>query len=66
MRVNLLVFAYMANYDKWLNEAFLPDAHRIALVCDDSRTTVAKINQGKAVILMYDVEMESMEQHMNA
>lgn len=66
MRVNLMVFAYMANYDKWLEEAFLPDASRRSLVCDDSRTTVARISETKAIILMYDVEMEAMEKHMNA
>lgn len=66
MRVNLMVFAYMANYDKWLKEAFLPDAHRRALVCDDAKTTVARISETKAIILMYDVEMEAMEMHMNA
>lgn len=66
MRVNLMVLAYMADYDLWLNEAFLPDAHRRELVCDETKTKVARIDTNTAVILMYDVEMEAMEKHMNA
>ena len=66
MKVNLMVIAHMQDYDTWLKNAFLPDQDRREKVCNEALTTVAKISKNKAVILMYEVDMDAMEQHMNA
>lgn len=57
---DLMVLVECADYDKWKSEAFDADSKRRSTVCDESRTTVAKISDTQAVILMYNVDMAKM------
>ena len=54
----------MANYDEW-KEAFDNHAER-ATVCDESRTTVGKVNDKSCVVLLYDVDMQRMQELMGS
>lgn len=65
MNVNLLVVARMNDFEHWYKEGFLPDADRRSVVCNEAKTTVAKINDHEALILMYDVDIVAMGKHMN-
>lgn len=57
---DLMVIIEMANYDKWKSEAFDQDSKRRSSVCDEERTTVAKISDTQAIVLMYNVDMVKM------
>lgn len=65
VKSDLMVVIDMDDYATWRSEAFDPDAERRATVCDESRTTVAKISDNKAIVLMYDVDVEKMGTFMN-
>ena len=47
----------MANYDEW-KEAFDNHAER-ATICDESKTTVGKVNDTSCIVMLYDVDMNA-------
>ena len=63
---DLLVMVTMDNYYDWKEKAFDSDAERRATVCDESRTTVAKVDDNTAMVLMYDVDVAAMSSFMTA
>ena len=54
----------MANYDEW-KEAFDNHAER-ATICDESKTTVGKINDTSCIVMLYDVDMQGMQELMGS
>ena len=62
--MNVILKVSMANYDEW-KEAFDNHAER-ATVCDESRTTVGKVNDKSCVVLLYDVDMQRMQELMGS
>ena len=54
----------MANYDEW-KEAFDNHAER-ATVCDESRTTVGKVDDKNCIVMLYDVDMQGMQEIMGS
>ena len=44
------------NFDDWKKEFNRYDAR--ANVCDESRTTVGKVDDKNAIVMMYDVDMQ--------
>ena len=54
----------MANYVEW-KEAFDNHAER-ATVCDESRTTVGKVDDTSCIVMLYDVDMEGMQEIMGS
>lgn len=65
IKQDLLVLVDMADYQDWRSRAFDADASRRATVCDEEKTLVAKVNDQKAMVLMFDVEVEKMGEFMN-
>lgn len=65
MLVNLMVLTTMNHYDTWLENGFKKDAVRRSRVCNDFKTVVSKISDHKAVILLFDVDVEAMAKHMS-
>ena len=54
----------MANYDEW-KEAFDNHTER-ATICDESKTTVGKVNDTSCIVMLYDVDMQGMQQLMGS
>ena len=54
----------MANYDEW-KEAFDNHAER-ATVCDEFRTTVGKVDDTNCIVMLYDVDMQGMQEIMGS
>ena len=54
----------MANYDEW-KEAFDNHAER-STVCDESRTTVGKVDDMNCIVMLYDVDMQGMQEIMGS
>ena len=54
----------MNNYNEW-KSAF--DVHEErAQVCDESKTTVAKVSDNQAIVMLYDVDMPKMQELMTS
>ena len=62
--MNVIVKVSMANFDEW-KEAFDNHAER-ATICDESRTTVGKINDTSCIVMLYDVDMQGMQELMGS
>ena len=62
--MNVIVKVSMANYDEW-KEAFDNHAER-ATICDESKTTVGKINDTSCIVMLYDVNMQGMQELMGS
>ena len=62
--MNVILKVSMANYDEW-KETFDKHAER-ATVCDESRTTVGKVNDKSCIVLLYDVDMQRMQELMGS
>ena len=62
--MNVIVKVSMANYDEW-KEAFDNHAER-ATICDESKTTVGKINDTSCIVMLYDVDMQGMQELMGS
>lgn len=52
------------NYDIWLKEGFLKDKERRAKMCNENKTKVAKISDKEAIILLFDVDIDKLREHM--
>ena len=62
--MNLVIKVSFDNYDKWKAEF---DSHNArANVCDESKTTVGKIDDKNCIVMMYDVDMEGMQKLMSS
>ena len=62
--MNVIVKVSMANYDEW-KEAFDNHAER-ATICNESKTTVGKINDTSCIVMLYDVDMQGMQELMGS
>ena len=62
--MNVILKVSMANYDEW-KEAFDNHAER-ATVCDESRTTVGKVDDKNCIVMLYDVDMQGMQEIMGS
>ena len=62
--MNVIVKVSMANYDEW-KEEFDNHAER-ATICDESKTTVGKINDTSCIVMLYDVDMQGMKELMGS
>ena len=62
--MNVIVKVSMANYDKW-KEAFDNHAER-ATICDESKTTVGKVTDTSCIVMLYDVDMQGMQELMGS
>ena len=52
------------NYSIWKKEV---DSHKErAAVCDETKTTVGKINDTSCLVMLYDVDMVGMQQLMSS
>ncbi len=62
--MNVLLKVSMNNYNEW-KSAF--DGHEErAQVCDESRTTVAKLSDNQAIVMLYNVDMPKMQELMTS
>ena len=62
--MNVIVKVSMANYNEW-KEAFDNHAER-ATICDESKTTVGKINDTSCIVMLYDVDIQGMQELMGS
>ena len=62
--MNVIVKVSMANYDEW-KEAFDKHTER-ATICDESKTTVGKVNDTSCIVMLYDVDMQGMQELMGS
>ena len=62
--MNLVIKVSFNNYDEW--KASFDDHAERASVCDESRTTVGKIDDQNCIVMMYDVDMEGMQKLMSS
>ena len=60
--MNIVVKVSCDNFDAWKKEFDGHDAR--ANVCDESRTTVGKVDDKNAIVMMYDVDMQGMQKLM--
>jgi hypothetical protein len=65
MLINLMVETIIEDYDTWIKEGFGKDAERRAKMCNESKTKVAKISNTEAVILLFDVDIDKLREHMH-
>ena len=62
--MNVLLKVSMNNYNEW-KSAF--DGHEErAQVCDESKTTVSKVSDYQAIVMLYDVDTPKMQELMNS
>jgi len=60
--MNILVKVSCDNFDEWKKEF---DGHKErANVCDESKTTVGKIDDKHCIVMLYDVDMEGLQKLM--
>lgn len=64
MLINLMIETKIDNYDTWLKEGFGIDGDRRAKMCNESKTKVAKISDTEAIILLFDVDIDKLREHM--
>ena len=62
--MNVIVKVSMANYDKW-KKAFDNHTER-ATICDESKTTVGKVTDTSCIVMLYDVDMQGMQELMGS
>ena len=62
--MNLVLKVSFDNYDAWKSEF---DSHEArAEVCDESKTTVGKINDHSCIVMLYNVDMAGMQNLMSS
>ena len=62
--MNLILKVSCNNYSVWKKEF---DAHKErAAVCDETKTTIGKINDTSCMVMLYDVDMAGMQQLMSS
>ena len=62
--MNVLLKVSMNNYNEW-KSAF--DGHEErAQICNESKTTVAKVSDNQAIVMLYDVDMPKMQELMTS
>ena len=62
--MNLVFKVSFNNYSAWRKEF---DGHKErATVCDESKTTVGKINDTSCMVMLYDVDMNGLQQLMSS
>ena len=62
--MNLVFKISFNNYSAWRKEF---DAHKErSTVCDESKTTVGKINDTSCMVMLYDVDMNGLQQLMSS
>ena len=62
--MNLVLKVSFDNYDAWKFEF---DSHEArAEVCDESKTTVGKINDHSCIVMLYDVDMVGLQSLMSS
>lgn len=52
------------NYDKWIIEGFEADKERRSKMCNEEKTRVAKVSETEAIILLFDVDIDKLREHM--
>ena len=62
--MNVLVKVSMNNYDEW--KVVFDGHHDRKLICDESKTTVAKVSDNQAIVMLYDVDMPKMQELMTS
>ena len=62
--MNLVIKVSFNNYDEW-RASFDNHAER-ASVCDESRTTVGKIDDQNCIVMLYNVDMAGMQNLMSS
>ena len=62
--MNVLVKVSMNNYDEW--KVVFDGHHDRKLICDESKTTVAKISDNQAIVMLYNVDMPKMQELMTS
>ena len=62
--MNLVIKVSFNNYDEW-RASFDSHAER-ASVCDESRTTVGKIDDQNCIVMLYNVDMAGMQNLMTS
>ena len=62
--MNLIIKVSFNNYDEW-RASFDSHAER-ASVCDESRTTVGKIDDQNCIVMLYNVDMAGMQNLMSS
>ena len=62
--MNLVLKVSFDNYDAWKSEF---DSHEArAEVCDESKTTVGKINDYSCIVMLYNVDMQGLQNLMSS
>ena len=62
--MNLVIKVSCNNYSAWRKEF---DAHKErATICDESKTTVGKINDTSCIVMLYDVDMAGLQKLMSS
>ena len=64
MKKNLIIKVSFNNYEDWLVE-FENHSER-ATVCDESKTTVGKVDDKHCIVMLYDVDMERLQRLMTS
>ena len=54
-----IIVKLKSSYDSW-HKLFTNDASNRANICDESKTLVAKANDGTALVTLFDVDMAAM------
>lgn len=62
--MNLVIKVSFNNYDEW-RASFDSHAER-ASACDESRTTVGKIDDQNCIVMLYNVDMAGMQNLMSS
>ena len=62
--MNVLVKVSMNNYDEW--KVVFDGQHDRKLICDESKTTVAKISDNQVIVMLYNVDMPKMQELMTS
>ena len=60
--MNIVVKVSCDSFDDWKKEFDVHDER--AKVCDESRTTVGKVDDKNAIVMMYNVDMQGMQKLM--
>ena len=62
--MNLIIKVSSDNYDEW-RKVF--DGHKERTkVCDESKTTVGKIDDKTCIVMMYEVDMNGLQELMSS
>ena len=64
INMNVILKISMANYVEW-KKVFDNHAER-ATICDESRTTVGKVDDTSCIVMLYDVDMPGMQEIMGS